>query len=146
MRAVVNAESWPTMLLGAVILAIVANSYELLCTAGFPMVYTRVLTLSDLSQSEYYLYLGFYNLIYVIPLAIIVLVFALALGSRKLSERGGRILKLVSGLMMLGLGLLLVFAPALLNRMGVAVVLLVLAIGTAAIIVIAGQIRGGQVQ
>ncbi|MGI9324809.1 MAG: NrdH-redoxin [Pseudomonadales bacterium] len=146
MRTVVNAESWPTMLFGAIVLAVVANSYELLCTAGFPMVYTRVLTLSGLSQPGYYLYLGFYNLIYVIPLAVIVLVFALTLGSRKLSERDGRMLKLVSGLMMLGLGLLLVFAPALLNRVGVAVVLLVLAIGIAAIIVIAGQMRGGQVQ
>jgi hypothetical protein len=37
------------MLIGTLVLALAANSYELLCTAGFPMVYTRALTLHDLS-------------------------------------------------------------------------------------------------
>ena len=81
--------------IGAVSLAIAANAYELLCTAGFPMVYTRVLTLHDLMPKTYYMYLAAYNLIYITPLAIIVVVFSLTLGSRKLGEREGRILKLV---------------------------------------------------
>jgi hypothetical protein len=41
----VGAEKLPSLLTGTIVLAIVANSYELLCTAGFPMVYTRALTL-----------------------------------------------------------------------------------------------------
>ena len=36
-------------MIGTVTLALAANSYELLCTAGFPMVYTWVLTLNALS-------------------------------------------------------------------------------------------------
>jgi hypothetical protein len=85
-------------------LAIAANFYELLCTAGFPMVYTRLLTLADLSPAGRYGYLAAYNLIYVLPLAAIVAVFAGTLGARKLSEREGRLLKLLSGVMMLELG------------------------------------------
>ena len=123
------------MLIGTVLLALVANSYELLCTAGFPMVYTRILTLNELSLGDYYLYLAAYNLIYITPLAVIVIVFALTLGTRKLSEREGRRLKLVSGLMMLGLGLLLLFAPTLLNNVLVAIGLLVLALGASAVII-----------
>ena len=111
MRGLVGAERLPTLLVGAVALAIVANSYELLCTAGFPMVYTRALTLHDLSTSGYYLYLALYNIIYVLPLLIIVLVFVWTLGSRKLQEREGRLLKLLSGAMMAGLGLMLLFYP-----------------------------------
>jgi hypothetical protein len=42
------------------------------------------------------------------------------MGSRKLSEREGRLLKLLSGLMMLGLGLLLLLAPTMLSNLGVA--------------------------
>ena len=42
------------MLASTVVLAIVANSYELLCTAGFPMVYTRTLTLAGLGTGQYY--------------------------------------------------------------------------------------------
>lgn len=41
MRTVAMAGSMGPMLASTVLLAIVANSYELLCTAGFPMVYTR---------------------------------------------------------------------------------------------------------
>jgi len=89
-----------------VVLAIVANSYELLCTAGFPMVYTRILTLRALPVESYYLYLLLYNLVYILPLLAIVTVFTIKLGSRKLSEQEGMVLKLLSGVMMLMLGAL----------------------------------------
>ena len=51
MRNLVRAGVMPAMLASTALLAIAANSYELLCTSGFPMVYTRVLTLSDLAQA-----------------------------------------------------------------------------------------------
>jgi hypothetical protein len=89
------------------------------------MVFTRVLTLRQLTPFDHYFYLALYNVVYVIPLAIIVLIFCVTLGSRKLSEEEGRGLKLVSGLMMLGLGLFLGFAPEMLSHISVAVGLLV---------------------
>jgi thiol-disulfide isomerase/thioredoxin len=134
MRRLVGADRLPAMLLGSVVLALVANSYELLCTAGFPMVYTRVLTLNELDTTTYYLYLAAYNAIYIIPLALIVLVFTWTLGARRLSEREGRILKLMSGLMMLGLGLVLVVMPAFLNNILVALGLLIFALAGTALI------------
>jgi cytochrome c biogenesis protein CcdA len=88
-RAILAADNLPAMLAATVVLAIAANFYELLCTAGFPMVYTRLLTLADLSPAGRYAYLAAYNLIYVVPLAAIVAVFAGTLGARKLSEREG---------------------------------------------------------
>ncbi|BBA70116.1 glutaredoxin family protein [Geobacter sulfurreducens] len=116
MRNLVRAGTLPAMLAGTVVLALAANSYELLCTAGFPMVFTRVLTLRELPPSAYYLYLGFYNVVYVIPLAVIVGIFTITLGSRKLTEWQGRVLKLVSGIMMLSLGFVLLLRPTLLNN------------------------------
>ena len=111
MRELLKANNIIAMLAGTSMLAIAANSYELLCTAGFPMVYTRLLTLSELSSHQYYAYLVLYNLIYVIPLMTIVMVFSYTLGAHKLSEQQGRYLKLLSGLMMLGLGLIMLLAP-----------------------------------
>jgi len=130
MRGLLRAESLPALTLGTVALAIAANSYELLCTAGFPMVYTRLLTLSDLPPWQHYAYLAFYNLIYVLPLLLITLVFTHTLGSHRLSTAEGRLLKLLSGLMMLGLGVLLIAAPAALNDIRVALALVAGAIGT----------------
>jgi hypothetical protein len=110
-RGVLAAGSFPAMAGATLVLAVAANFYELLCTAGFPMVYTRVLTMHMLSPAGYYAYLALYNLIYVVPLLVIVLVVTFALGRTQLSERQGRLLKLMSGLMMGGLGLLLLLAP-----------------------------------
>jgi hypothetical protein len=121
MRNVLKAGSVPGAVLGTIFLAIVANTYELLCTAGFPMVFTRVLTLHDLSTPQYYFYLALYNLIYVVPLAAIVIIFATTLGARKLSESQGKTLKLISGLMMFSLGMILIFKPALLNNIAVSI-------------------------
>jgi thiol-disulfide isomerase/thioredoxin len=134
MRRLLQESRTAAVLLGTVVLAVAANSYELLCTAGFPMVYTRVLTLRQLPSWQYYAFLGLYNLVYVLPLLGIVLGFTLTLGSRKLSEWQGRVLKLVSGLMMLLLGLLLLVDPALLDNPLAALGAVVVALAAAGLI------------
>jgi len=123
-RALLNTGRLPAVLLGTVALALAANTYEILCTVGFPMVFTRILTVNELAPATYYGYLLLYNVIYIIPLLLIVGVFSFTLGARKLSERGGRLLKLLAGLMMLELGTVLIVAPALLNSAGIALALL----------------------
>ncbi|MEM4245325.1 MAG: hypothetical protein QW404_00935 [Candidatus Nanoarchaeia archaeon] len=135
MRNLVKATSIPSMMVGTIVLAISANTYELLCTAGFPMVFTRVLTLHNLPGLQYYFYLALYNLVYIIPLAFIVLMFTITLGAKKLTEWQGQILKLVSGLMMLCLGLVLIIKPALMNNLFVSLGLLATALIAAGIII-----------
>jgi hypothetical protein len=130
------------MMGGTVVLAVAANSYELLCTAGFPMAFTRILTLSDLSTPAYYGYLVLYNVVYVVPLLLIVSWFVWTSGRHKLAEFEGRILKLVSGLMMLGLGGLLVFAPEWLDRPATAAGLVAGAITIAVVAWLAHAVRG----
>ena len=106
-----SASSLGAMIVGSTVLAILANSYELLCTAGFPMIYTSVLSMHELPTLERYAYLALYNIVYVIPLATIVIIFAATLGKRKLTEKEGEGLKLMSGTMMTGMGALLVIDP-----------------------------------
>jgi hypothetical protein len=127
-RRILSAGKLPTMLVTTILLAIAANFYELLCTAGFPMVYTRLLTLQEADGARHYLYLVLYNVIYVLPLLFIVLAFVRSMGARKLSEREGRLLKLLSGLMMLGLGVLLLLAPEKLSNVAIAAALPVAAL------------------
>lgn len=122
-RHLLAAESLPAILAATVVLAISANFYELLCTAGFPMVFTRLLTLQGGGVAQHYLYLALYNVIYVL------IAFVRTMGTRKLSEREGRLLKLLSGLMMLGLGALLLLAPEELGNIGAAFAILLISIG-----------------
>jgi len=115
-RKLIYTDSLFFSIIGTIILATLTNLYELLCTAGFPMVYTRILTLQKFDKIRYYLYLLLYNITYVIPLIIIVAVFCFTLGRRKMSELKGRRLKFISGCMMLSLGLIMILKPALLNN------------------------------
>ena len=111
MRSVINSDTLLLSLPSVALLAIVVNFVELLCTAGFPALYTAILTQQDLPSAAYYGYLGLYILGYIADDALMVALAVIALGNRKLSERGGRQLKLLSGLVMLGLGTVMLLQP-----------------------------------
>jgi glutaredoxin len=107
-RRVVQAESLAAALAGAGVLAVLVNAIELVCTAGLPVLYTRVLTSRALPTWQYYGYLLLYDAAYMADDAAMLTVAVVTLGRRKLQEREGRWLKLVSGIVMLVLGAMLV--------------------------------------
>jgi hypothetical protein len=116
MRAIAGAASLPAGLAGVVALALLVNLVELGCTIGLPAVYTRVLSLRPgLGAAARAGYLALYNLAYVVPLAAIVVVFALGARRIVLTERGARILKGVSGALLLAFGTIFLLAPGLLE-------------------------------
>ncbi|HEX6987159.1 MAG TPA: hypothetical protein VF170_17400, partial [Planctomycetaceae bacterium] len=108
-RKIVTAENLTGAILGAAVLAVLVNVVELLCTAGLPALYTQVLALRELPAWQNYAYLALYNLAYMADDALMVGLVVVTLGRRKMQERHGRRLKLVSGLVVLGLGLVLLF-------------------------------------
>ncbi len=110
-RAIIAAPSLRASLMAAIALAIVVNFVELLCTAGFPAIYTAVLTQHTQEPAAHYAYLGLYILGYLADDGLMVGIAVTALGQRKLSERGGRWLKLLSGVVMLALGTVLLLRP-----------------------------------
>lgn len=139
-----NSSSLGALILGSTVLAILANAYELLCTAGFPMIYTSVLSMHNLPDIERYMYLVLYNIIYVIPLAIIVIVFSATLGKRKLTEKEGQALKLMSGVMMFGMGIALVIDPTALQNVTLALGLILGSLGITAVIVLSRKFLSAQ--
>jgi uncharacterized membrane protein HdeD (DUF308 family) len=95
----------------AVVLAIVVNAVELLCTAGLPALYTQILTLQNLPPWKNYAYLMLYNVGYMLDDSLMLGAFVVTLSHRKLQEREGRWLKLTSGIVILLLGLVMLFKP-----------------------------------
>ncbi len=110
-RAVLSARALPGSLLAVAMLALVVNFVELLCTAGLPALYTAVLAQQGVGTAAHYAYLGLYILGYLADDTLMVTLAVLALGRRKLTEDTGRWLKLLSGLVMLALGLVLLLRP-----------------------------------
>jgi thiol-disulfide isomerase/thioredoxin len=116
-RKLVKSPSLLTMLGATIFLAISVNFYELLCTLGLPMIYSARLAEENLPLTGYYTYLLFYNVVYVIPLLIILLLFTFTLGKMKLTERQGKKLKLVSGIMIFSFGAIFLIDYTLLENM-----------------------------
>ncbi|MNF28471.1 hypothetical protein D3C85_249650 [compost metagenome] len=111
MRAILQADSLLPALAGVAALAVMVNFIELLCTAGLPALYTAVLTRQGLTTLAHYAYLGLYILGYIADDALMVATAVIALSSRKLSTRAGRGLKILSGLVMLALGVVMLLRP-----------------------------------
>jgi len=111
MRRVLHAENLTGALIGTVLLAVLVQIVEFMCTSGFPALYTRILTLKQLDSISYYGYLLLYNLAYMFDDVIILAIGVITLSQRRLQEKEGRWLKLISGLVMVGLGIYLIVAP-----------------------------------
>lgn len=134
MRKIVKITSIPSLIIATIILALSANTVELLCSLNLPVIYTAILLSYNLDLFTSYLYLFIYNFVYVIPLMIIVGITVMTLGHWKLSEFQGRLLKLFSGVMIFSLGEILLLNPIMLSNVFMAIIILILSIGVTFII------------
>jgi threonine/homoserine/homoserine lactone efflux protein len=91
------------------VLAILIQIVEFMCTSGFPALFTRILTLRELPPASYYGYMLLYIAAYMLDDIIILGIGVVMLSRHRLQEKEGRVLKLVSGLVMVGLGIYLIF-------------------------------------
>jgi glutaredoxin len=110
MRALLHAPTMTAAIVGAAVLAILVQVVEFMCTSGFPALFTRILTLRDLPQASYYGYMLLYNAAYMLDDIIVLSIGVIMLSRHRLQENEGRVLKLISGVVMVGLGIYLIVA------------------------------------
>ena len=87
------------------------NLVELVCSAGLPAVYTQVLALSDLPTWQYYAYLIFYILVFMLDDLLIFIIAMSTLRMKAISSKYTRWSSLIGGILMLIIGILLMFRP-----------------------------------
>jgi len=116
MRKIADSASLPAAIVGISVLAFVVNLVELGCTLGLPAVYTHILSVrSDLSTLARHAYLVLYNVMYVVPLAAIVVLYSVTMHRLSLTEHRAKILKGVSGALLVVFGAIFLGAPGLLR-------------------------------
>lgn len=114
MKKILSLKSLPAVIFGVAALAFGVNLVEFFCSAGFPVIYTRILAAQGLAGIQYYLYLIFYNLFYMLD-DLVVFGFAFFTLSRfNFSDKYNRWSTLIAGILILLLGALLIFKPELL--------------------------------
>jgi glutaredoxin len=102
-------------LVGVAVVAVGINMVELVCSLGFPLAYTKVLTSYGLSKSSYYFYLLIYVIFYMIDDFIIFAIAVVTMRITKVSDKYLKAVKLISGIVLLALGILMLFKPELLS-------------------------------
>jgi cytochrome c biogenesis protein CcdA/thiol-disulfide isomerase/thioredoxin len=118
MRKVLYADSLWAMLTATVVMSAGIALVELPCTAGFPVLWTNLLTAQGVNQSAFVLLLGLYMLIYLIDELVVFVIAVFTLKSNKLEEKHGRVLKLIGGMLMLMLATVMLIDPTLMNELG----------------------------
>lgn len=114
MKAVANRKSLILIILGVIALAVSVNLIEMVCSIGLPVIYTQILSLSNLPAWQHYFYLAFYNTLYMADDIIVFIIAAKTLNFVQLNHKYDRAMKLVGGLLIIVLGLILIFRPELL--------------------------------
>jgi glutaredoxin len=113
LKKVSHKENLILAILGIIVLAFAVNLLELVCSAGLPTVYTQLLSMSDLSGFQYYLYLLFYILIFMLDDMIVFVIAMKTLHTVGIDGKYSRFSHLIGGILMLFLGLAMIFKPEL---------------------------------
>jgi cytochrome c biogenesis protein CcdA len=99
---------------GIFLLGVAVNLVELFCSAGLPVVYTQILTLSRLPVWQYYAYLALYIAVFMLDDLIVFVVSMATLRHFGLATKYKRFSNLAGGVVLLMVGILLIFRPELL--------------------------------
>jgi len=137
MRKVLEASNslWG-VISATVVLAAGVSLVEFSCTAGFPVLWTNMVSSQNVATGEFVLLLLLYMFIYQIDELVIFFVAVFTLKASRMEEKHGRILKLIGGTLMLTLAGVMIFNPNLLNDLNSALVIFAVAFGLTALILL----------
>ncbi len=114
LKLVIHKQQFHMALIGIIILAFAVNLVELICSAGLPAVYTQILTLTELTKIQYYLYLSLYIFIFMLDDLFVFFVAMITLQITGVTTKYTRFSHLFGGIIMLIIGILLIFKPEIL--------------------------------
>lgn len=131
-----EGRSMPALIGATAFMAAGIAFIELPCTAGFPVVWSGIISSHNIDWLSFAFLLGLYLLIYLSIELVIFFVALTTLRVDRFEERHGRILKLIGGIIMLALAGVLVFAPELMHDIGGALGVFAVALGVTVLILL----------
>ncbi len=98
-------------LIGVLLLAVSVNLIELSCSLGFPMIFTEILSLNNITGISRILYLILYIIFYLIDDLVVFLIAMISLRVSGISTKYNKLTHLIGGILMIIMGLLLIIKP-----------------------------------
>jgi len=111
LKEVVYRKNLLWSLFGIILLAFSVNLLELVCSAGLPAVYTKILSMNELSTVQYYLYLLIYIVVFMLDDLAVFIITMITMKRVALNTKYARYSHLIGGIVMLIIGLLMFFKP-----------------------------------
>lgn len=135
-RRVMDSQSFWAMAAATIALAAGVSLVEFSCTAGFPVMWSNILTAQNVSTLDFVGLLLLYMVIYQLDELAIFLVAVFTLKASRLEEKHGRILKLIGGVLMLTLAVVMLVKPTLMNQLSSALIIFAIAFGVTTLILL----------
>ncbi|MFA5111972.1 MAG: hypothetical protein WC443_11235, partial [Desulfobaccales bacterium] len=110
-KEVISARKFWLALGGIILLAFLVNLVEVICSAGFPVVYLQILSLTPMPFWQYYLYIWLYIFIFMLDDIIVFLAAMVTLQMMGVTDGYKRFSNLIGGVLMLIIGVLLIVKP-----------------------------------
>jgi len=127
----------PAALAGAtLVMALGIALIELPCTAGFPVIWSGLLSAHDVNPVAFAGLLAVYLAIYLLDELVVFGLAAVKLRIDRFEERQARVLKLVGGTVMIALAVVLIVEPDIMSDVGPALGVFLVAFAAAGLIVV----------
>ncbi len=140
-RKVLDAgDSWWGLIGGTVVLAAGVSLVEFTCTAGFPVLWTNLISAQQVPYVTFVVLLLLYMLIYQLDELGVFLVATFTLKSSRVEEKHGRILKLIGGVLMFTLAIVMMFNPELMSDVGKSLIVFGIAFGVTILILLVHRV------
>ncbi len=124
MRKLMDAgDSFWGLVGGTIVMAAGVSLVEFSCTAGFPVLWTNLVSAQEMTAATFILLLLAYMLVYQLDEMVIFFTSVFTLKSNKMEEKHGRILKLIGGILMLTLAAVMLVKPSLLSDLNQSLVI-----------------------
>lgn len=135
-RDIMRADSLWAMMGATVIMSTGIAIVELPCTAGFPVIWTSIVSAQGVDQLTFVLLLLLYMIIYLLDELSVFVIAVFTLKSSKLEEKHGRVLKLIGGILMLTLAVVMLIDPAWMNNVTTTLIIFAMAFGAAILVLL----------
>lgn len=110
-KTIVENKYFALSIIGIMILAVIVNLIELLCSLGLPVMYTEILSINSLSSNQYIRYVILYIIFFILDDLIVFIISMITLRSTAISTKYNKYSHLIGGIIMLLIGLLIIFKP-----------------------------------
>lgn len=110
-KKIISSKNFILSIVGISTLAISVNLIELACSLGFPMIFTEMLTINNITGISRILYLLLYVFFYMIDDMVVFTISMITLQATGITNKYNKLCVLVSSIIMIIMGLLLIFKP-----------------------------------